>query len=257
MPNYKLATDVAKNISTTAATVADQTRFYAAGAFPLTTDQVQRLILPIEDINSLTELETRGVAVTKYSTQHVLFHAERWAGLQRSVVVWLRLPKEIYASRSTNYQGGTEHKQDFEFNSEYHHTAQLAWLKDPGVVEPVVAWLHRAVRGERLATMATLLVEDAMAHLKSTGEIMANWPNLASFATDPKWVPRFRNTPTGNAAKRWHMASPPLPSVKLRAAVDAVLLGAQLLEPYKQPPGTIQAAVRRHQVPDSERHLRW
>jgi hypothetical protein len=249
MPNYKLSSTVREDMVRRAGLLVDRRVQFVAGDFPLTTAQVQAAVLDPERLAALHKLRATGVhGLPEYQHVHLLLAREHLPGLARSCIVYLTLPEEIFCDRPSTYLPG---RDDFSPGANGPLTPDWSGLDDAERAE-LATWGNNIVKATRHAGMVRHTVGVVLNNCLSIGHVLAWWPAAASLVTDKDWKTRFRNgprslrsyAPPANLATR---------ITDLLRASEVVLSAAELLPEYKNPEGSIVAALAKHEMLPTDR----
>jgi hypothetical protein len=237
MPNYKLGkpnSAIREHIKRRAAAIASRRTSYARANFPLTTAQIQSLLVSEDAYASMVRLEAAGVQDLPKSAC-VSLRIKRddalFPGLKRGIAVNLELPQKVFIMRSTyrfrDYDSGDECFAQCNWQA-LDHSDRVA----------LVDWVNNFVKARRLEEVVNGTVEKVLDRFETTAHVVAGWPMLATLVEDREWISRFRNVP-----KNLTPFAPPSQLITSFAdvmkATEVVLAGGMLLDNYEHTPGTI------------------
>jgi hypothetical protein len=258
MPNWPISDTVRSYIASQALILAKRPLDYALADFPLTTAQVQSIVLPAEQISTMRRLESQGVRTIEHHRQvRLAFLREKFPELKRGAVVSLQLPEWIYVGRGTNWGIDTT---KFKMDESHYIVPDMDEL-DPRDRRELVVWITRAVRQKRLWQIVDKVVPDVLRnHAATAAHLHAFWPMLTTLVTNvnngyPKtlkaWEERFKN-PT-----RSLRAYQPDPQTyekyrKVIQAADAVITAGKILDSYVTDRKLIQADIEHWESRDGD-----
>jgi hypothetical protein len=240
MPNYKIPSHIRGEIKLAASQLIDRSLAYAQADFPLTTAQVQSIVLPEDQVSDLRRLRDEGIqTIETHREIRLAFLQDRLPGLRRGAVITLWLPESIFVGRATRYSISTT---KFQMDENHYLVPDLTGLDKSDLVA-LASWVNQVVRAKRLAEITRFTVNNVVEnHVPTTSHMHALWPALATLVKDVNWRTKFRN-PT-----RSLRAYAPTTAVldkyaKLIQASDVVISSGEMLGSYYHPDKTIRASI--------------
>ncbi len=250
MPNWRFSGSIVSTINARAVVLANTQAKHIWDRCPFDFDTLQTFLVPDPKVwNALTVARDAGIEVPQIAVMSLIFSAKLWNefGIQRSAILNIASPRDtgwwasrLYGNLSDNY-GGTSSV------SLWTRRAKGAYIRPDQIADDelrtqVVQWVNLSVRNARLRNMAIEAVSCAMDMLESSGQLLANWPFLATLCTDDFWTNRFRNPPLRLHNYRVHTFSHAVSEVT-REATEVFLTGAGMLEPYAPDSSRITATL--------------
>lgn len=257
MPNYKLPSFIKEAIYKHAQKLSARLVEHAQGDFPLTTAQVQFALMPQEPYSMLVKLRDAGIdSLPSTRSSHILLDHTKLPGLLRSAIIHITFPENVFVPKQRYWYDNVPGRWP---NDPARQALIPDWSGlDSEDIAKLVKWANELVRTHRhreLAdfTVAANLRTDGTGGLTSTGQVLANWPMLATLVEDKDWLTRFRCPPQN--LKRYKLELLP-ESEKLMQATDILLTKAQLLSEYQHPPFTIATMIQVWQPQPGDRTFR-
>ncbi len=244
MPNFKLGSTVREHITARAKHLTNRRLDYAKGDFPLTTAGVQCALIEPHTLSLIHQLKGQGYLQTPEVTDTtVLLSCREFPLLLRSVALNMILPEAIHTPKPVHWHAYSDVLSNEPRNSNANTSSLLTFLElDDADRAAVTKWANGVVRELRLQEITIWAVKGVLENCQGSSHVLAAWPMLATLVSDPFWKNRFRQ-PT-------RKLTPYAPSTQLvekfgkaMQAAEVVLTGAELLEDYKHPPGTIHASI--------------
>lgn len=248
MPNWPLNWPAKNMLTQKVYALSQRPLGFVLGEFPLTTAQIQAMVLTEKQVELLRDLERDGFRTIEHHNQvRLLFHRDRLPRLQRHAVIVVHgLPTWIFAKRNT---ASSFQKTDFRFDETGYLVPDMQVL-DGSERDKFVTWLNKAVRQTRLTQIANHTGDRVISeYVKTAAHLRGIWPTLATVFADAKqqstqhrrleesdWAERFRNLPKATEPYE------PDPKVHARFkpfmdVADSVFLSAMLTGPYNRPAG--------------------
>jgi hypothetical protein len=248
MPNWNLSEGVKSTIRHNVAQACERTMDYRCADFPLTVDQVQRIVLDPELRLKMEELVASGIKTIEMHNQiRIAFLKEKLPGMQRSAVFMFQLPRRIFVGQATQFHISTT---KFRLDEGHYLIPDLDTLSQETRTQ-LIKWIARCVRQRRLADVTRFAVNEVLdQHAKTVAHLLALWPSLATMSTgnrhwrngrwddDTTWRDRFRdNVKYPNHYKASYEVRQKYAEM-IRAA-DVVLVEGEILQPLKHKPDDI------------------
>jgi len=193
--NYKLRSEVIKDIRRRVKQLLERRIKYVHGAFPLSFEEIKRAVMTSDQHRLVRDLQDTGFGEFRSHNTVSAFVDRVEYGTRRSAVVHLGLPQYCLMPRQVFLQFRTDKRISAKDLHEERVTTLYRLLLDDDQKAKLAEWTTRIIRETRLQDMTNWAAWKALDNCPTTGHLLALWPNLATFATDAFWRARFNNPP--------------------------------------------------------------
>ena len=179
--------------------------------------------------------------------------------LGRCVLFSLQLPTPIWMLGVPPYAWGmpTEWSQFNRQSQQFRHALYNPKMENfsPEQQRRIVVWASNAVRSHRMISLAVNVVHRVLERCGTVGALHATMKILTTLPVDADWREKLRSPPRHPGKYLPFGCTPDTPFGKQIVAVSAVIAGAQLLESYTRPAGTIAATLKCFEPLETDRAL--
>lgn len=241
MPNFKLGEHYQRTINSRVAETLENFVCGFQNGFPLTHDEVQQCIMDRDTLDKFEALwAISHDAIRRSDNLSCLLTRDVTQGLTRDCSLHLRSTSDdgFFTVKNAQPYGSSP------FGADRHRFNVLDVCTLPEErIQAVVGWAHGLIRAQRLRAMALRTVGKVLSRCTSTAHLMANWPELASFANSAEDnTLRKRLAAAPAKLDRYTVSEHLLPPKKQRDAANVVLtMGAMAIPSAKN---TDDAEVR-------------
>jgi hypothetical protein len=238
MPNFSIGSNLRKEIEQKCERLTQRRLDWAQAKFPLTVDELQSAIMKPEHLKTLRELEADIQDLPRDTGPGVYLGKDYLPDLEFDSAISMSLPASVLVPRH-------EHIYSSAWDKRYE-TRLLRF--DTGVLSDekraaVTAWANRAVKEFRIKDAIDQSVAYIMANCKSAWHLAVFCPAIITLVEDRYFKQKFQhNFPKypGHYAPNPELLAMNRKRVE---AVEIVIAGGQLLEPYKIDREKVQAVV--------------
>lgn len=260
MPNFALGEGIRSKLRDRIISLSARATTWAYADFPLTVEQVQRMILTADQFALCEQLEAKGFTrLIKDSSVGLGFYPEDLPGLRRACTVGITLPRSIitpyYSSGLVGYRNASMPRDARDYIVPDLSVLTQAERHD------LTTWLESAVTARRLEEItdhcAQKIFDRYAPVCKTTGHLLALWPLAATLVEDKYWRERFRAPPARMTRYQ------PTPEVRtqfqmLLKAADMVLTKALMLnDDYEHPAGAVRAHIQYWRQRDGDKRYTY
>lgn len=249
--NYKIRADAVKDIRDHVRELLQRRVDYALGACPLDLDDVRQGLMTPEQHELTKKLQGTGFNQFR-STNSVAMYVSRdqFPGIKREAVIHLGLPEYVLQPRAVFMAFRDERNIQNADQDDINNLYKL--LLPDAKRQEVATWVTRVIRETRMQDMINWCAGYVLRECKTTGEVLALWPQLGTYPRTSDWKNKFRDAPRKlrNYAPKRELVEKVSREIEV---ADPWLQGAQMLEPWERKPKTVQANLVAWQWLDNDR----
>jgi hypothetical protein len=208
MPNWPMSDTLRWHLTSRVNTVAQRPLNQVLSMFPLSTDEVQDMLIEPKHLAQMRELHQAGIkTITTWEYVRVAFIRDKIPELKRGIVLYLQMPRKMSPKLFLKYATmlGVATTKWNEGDDAYV-VPNLEVLNDDKRMD-LMQWLNDALMKTRLHEAATMLSQEVLGWAPTAMHLQSAWPLLCTLVSPSTayhdrplvvWKERFRNPVTRN-----------------------------------------------------------